>query len=435
MKKLIITECLLMAMLGTFAPTIQAQEYIKNIDNLPGEITLVREYKNDKRVICSSRYDSTTFVMVTENGVSAPYITILEDIHVSDMEVFGDTLYFCGSIYRGSLIGYVGFINLATFPVSSIRLALMYELNYCHRLEVFRSCYDSRIHVIATAKETTGKTCLIDCVKDNVLGWEYYKSTGEETSKVYDDVAATNQQVIVTVRDNIDSSGSVYYFNHPTPGNHIFYGYFNELAVYGNVMSEILVEGKELGEFIIASKIRQNSVYPYFYLNCFDVVSLNATTLQFRRTYGSGDVAGTNANSIFDLKYNRIDKETDMLVNCQYNGFRNSEIYHIDTNIVTAKDLYEVQDIQSLDFLKDDCVNFIGSGYGSRGELWFYKYSPYVLKRCAENQSKTYNPVNWDQKLVQKKLSFIKLEPFLSLTIQNSGEKIISLICGSEKDE
>ena len=428
MKNKTLTKTVMtLALLFSTATAATAQEYIKEVDNLPGDATLVREYKNDKRVICSSRYDSTTFVMVTEGGTMAPYITINEDVSVNDMEVYGDTLYFCGAIYRGSLEGYIGYIDLAAFPATSVRLTIMSDLQSCNKLEVMRSCYDNRMHIIATATEASTKTCLVDFVRANYPGWNYYKSTGDSPERVYNDVAVTDQYVVVTVRDFKDSLGYIYYLDHPTPGNHIFYGSLFEAQVYTGVMSSILIESQQADKFITVCKDKVNLgiVSPFV----FDVASFNGYTPLARKSRLCGDNPGINTNHAIDLKYNEVDEETDLLVNCQYNGYRNSLIYHIDTTVNIVGRLYNQQDIRSLDFLRRDPVHFIASGFSYRGELWFYKYMPKIWNNCSERFSEDFIHVLWDLRTNPKKLGYESMEPFLSLTIQHEGEKEIYIKC------
>ncbi len=420
---------MLLAFLVAFIPAVQSQEYTKQIDDLSGYSTLVREYKSNKRIICNCRYDSTTFVMVTESDTLAQYLSVREDMPVSDMEVFGDTLYFCGSIYRGSLIGYVGFIDLSTFPASTVRIALMPELTGCYKLEAFRACYDHRIHVIATARDTEKRYCLVDCFKDNLLGWDYYKSSGEVLNRIYDDVAATDHQVIVTVRDNTDSTGHIYYFNHPTPGNHIFYGSFPQYQIYDHVISNILIESRTSDEYVTACKI---SPFMSHALNLFQVLYFNATTLQHQRFCLSGDNEFFAPNMIRDLKYNDADREIDMLV---YSGYSGSKIYHLNlTNSITGH-YYNMQDIHSLDYLRNDLVHFIASGYSDQGKLRFYKYSPQIWKDCAEKTATEFPISHLKLDDGQKGLSFARLEPFLSLVNQYSGRKNVKIICYHDENE
>lgn len=428
---------LLPAMIVFITPVAQGQEYIKQINGLKGAHTLVREYRNDYRIISNYQYDSTTIVMVTENGITAPYISIQEDMYISDMEVFGDTLFICGTIYRGRLIGYVGFVDLTTFPASSVRIALMDDLASCSKLEVFRSVNDNSIHVVATAQDRNNRASLVDFRKDIV--WSHFRSTGDYYHRVYDDVAATSHYVAVTVRNTSDSTGCIYFFGHPTPGNHIFYSPVIKNEVYSEVASEILIEGCESDYCVTVCKREAPSYIPIIYApTILDVVAYNTVSMYAHTWYYDGDASDICTSRIRDVKYNNVYKETDVLLGLQYEDYINSMIFHIDTNGYLKVHLYDYQDIRSLDFLHNDTVNFIASGYGKQNALWFYKYDPHVWKRCSER-------IPWnllamldrEDKIGDRDISFLVEEPFVSFVIQREGTQKIDIKCydNMKKDE
>ena len=430
--------CLLF-FLSFFSFVSHAQEYIKEICNLQGDTTLIRDYLEEKRMLCCNDRDSITFVMISDPGTSAPYISIKERMYVFDMEEFRDTLFFCGRIEHSRRIsGYIGFFDLSTFPSSIVHLYLFPETFCCKKLEVMRSCYGGTVHVFATAVNQDESSCLIDGVKSTPYGWSFFKSfEQDDDQKIYDDVASTELHVVMTVRHTQDSTGYVYTFNHPTPGNHIFYGLYNEIPVYDDVMSKILVSNCTLDSFITVCKVKYPPLpTPPYYCNIFDLVGFNGSFASVRFQYPSEDISGSVTNKIVDINTHRHYKESELLIQSDFITGNNSMIYHIDDYGGNTGRIYYDQQIHSLDYLQDDPYYYYTcSGFSSKKNLWFYRYNPFLWKRCSEKIYIRPNTVLPKDIINQKEIFFISPRVDILSPVHNIGWKNIDIKCFDDMDE
>lgn len=434
---------LLLALLTAVVPTVQAQEYIKEILDLTRKYSLIREYKEDKRVLCTFDDDSVIFAMVTDGGTMSQYLSLKGKFSVNDMEVYGDTLYFCGEHYGDTQIGYFGYMDLMAFPSATVNINLLPSLLTCKKMEVMRSCFDNGLHIYITSDVSDTGDCLVDIRENGYSSWDCNRSTGDVRERIYDDVAVTDNYVIVTVRNPTDSSAYLYGYAHPAPGNHIFYQVAAVLNMnLANVVSCILVESCEQDYYVLTFKSEVVGQNPLpLYMPLINVFSFNGIfSIYLPKSYY---VWSAGSRYPIDLKYNPVSRETDVLVrNYQSSVSVIGEIFHIDASGNAVGRHYDDVDfhenLHSLDFLHYDPVHFIASGVSIDNALRIYKYDPQEFKRCS-NEFPITNSGYKDLKLERDNLflEYIQIEPVPIQMEQATGDKKIELRCyvNSKDDE
>lgn len=109
-----LQSLLLVLFLSVAANFVSAQtNFIAEIQNLNGaDTSIIREWRDGYAVIYStSPYNGGYFHLVEEGNTSV--ITVVTDYLIKDMEIVGDTLYYCGiNSFNNSIVGYFTITDL-----------------------------------------------------------------------------------------------------------------------------------------------------------------------------------------------------------------------------------------------------------------------------------------------------------------------------------
>jgi len=112
--KIRLQSLLLVLFLSVAANFVSAQtDFIAEIQNLNGaDTSIIREWRDGYAVIYStSQYNGGYFNLVEEGNTSV--ITVVTDYLIKDMEIVGDTLYYCGiNSLNNSIVGYFTITDL-----------------------------------------------------------------------------------------------------------------------------------------------------------------------------------------------------------------------------------------------------------------------------------------------------------------------------------
>ena len=375
----------LLALLSATVPVAQAQEYIKEIVDLKSIHSIVREYKTDSRIVYNhtgAKNNGGEFLMVTESGTTTTLLTIGDDAVILDFEIYRDTVFFCGfvSTPEQPLLarGYVGCFPLATYPTCTVWAYHANDFNSFSKLDVLISKYDGKRHLIMTGRTREDySSCLVDFPA--ISGGPapvYYITTGFSYG-VFDDVAVIKDYVVATVRQTAEhQTGFLYYFAHPAPGLHMFYGIIDTVKVDDGINSEMLLEQCSNNFFSVVYR-KTSSISNTINIAGYEGLLYNMGVVSILVTATTQEPK--------DIKFDADDKDIDVLCWELGQTDTNSVIYHIDYNgDVTGRCFYE-QDVHSIDYLATDPGNFFASGRGKTGYLWVYKYMPTNEKpKCPE---------------------------------------------------
>lgn len=426
--KAVRTAFLLVFLLSAF-PTLQAQEYIKEVAEHPTDYTIVREYKPDSRIVYNFHSDNNAiiseFLLVTESGTTTSILQLTDDaIMIYDFEIYHDTLYFCGAYdYNGYSRGFMGFFRLSSFPTTNVYSHYSQSFQYFSKMELVNSMYGGPLHIVMTGRTIDSNPCLIDAPKPSGGPWTFYYIDGS-----FDDVAMTSNRVIATYhRRTGDQEGGYYFFSHPSPGGLIFYGQVYRIILDSNIATTMLLEAED-GDYYSVAYNRTNGAYAEIKIN---------------RLYGLGNTYScitlpvVNSNYYpLELKYNSLDTVLDILCTDATGTITNSIIYHRKTWFLYGRHHFDNQRITSIEYLRNDPHCFFATGGCGNGYLWLYK-----------NSSLNINPVcSWydipKYIISKKKPSLIEENPtirsatdFLGVVNKETTSNPIEIKCYYNMDE
>lgn len=378
---IIAKAAILLALFLISTPAATAQEYIKKVDGIYSDTSIIREYKEDVRIIYSQQGDDKQFIKVTESGTTAPLLVLNDDIFVSDFEIMDDILYFCGVRYFNQLYGFLGYIDLTSFP-STFYGNHFPDMGGFYKMEVFRSQYGGEKHIVMTGDAVNWGSCVVDVRMPTSGSWSYYYSLADSSWAIFDDVAVTDTRVLVSLRTSTQN-GYVCFFNHPALNNSFLITPAFKLHMDNGIISPIVLENCQSNYFVTACR-RLHEKLSYI----IEVRAYNDSYF-----HGCRYIAGTTRYQFpIDLKYNSDKKELDMLTNeiVQNPVHR---IYHIDsTGLFLCRTMDKNHKIYSLDYLATDPNFFVASGRDDNYELCFYRYSPSFFGNCSD----TIYPLYWN---------------------------------------
>lgn len=359
----IVTKFLLLSLLLFAAPAAKAQfqEYIREVQGLQTEYSIVREYSQDTMLVYSQNYKDGTggrFMKVAESGAVVISMVILDEMYISDFEIYNDTVYFCGDYsFNGLQRGIMGFFDLSTFPNPTIRAHRSQAFYSFEKLDVVNSIYGGPLHIVMTGKHRENGDCLIDAPKPSGGPWPFFYIRG-----AFEDVAMTNRHVVATYRK--DRVGALYHFGHPTLGGLIFWGIINRIDLDSNITSPMLLE-YDHPDYYSASYRKTVGSNTEIIINRFDEQHSN---------YNRIVIPVSNATQCpKEIKYNSYDDVLDVLCNETSGTVTNSIIYHLQGYYLSGCHHFDDKKITSIEYMTTDPHYFYSSGQGINGLLWLFK--------------------------------------------------------------
>lgn len=220
----------ILAMLGQII-TMSAQPAVYDMGIPARGKSLVREYNASNLITYS--YPSFGFVDNTYSTVV--YHDFDPDIEVYDMEICGDTLYFCGK-NKITNLGVFGFVSISDLQNSLTSAGFTYNDVSClsginldvislFKLEVFKASTD--IHVVMLGELEcdycdTNLMCILDAFTPllNMSGtWDLWVVPGPSTMDLYTDIEVIDR-FVVTVSQKYQSDVQIFrFFDRPTAIN------------------------------------------------------------------------------------------------------------------------------------------------------------------------------------------------------------------------
>ena len=236
MRKVIIFLCAILFFLTTEGQSLENK--IQELSGYVADSSIVREWKNGYCVMYTSTAGEDYYFHLID-VLSGTVWSIASQDRVSDMEIIGDTLYYCGNDYIGfPTVGVFYIPNILTnnVIVSHLRCPTRHTI-VPERMDVVR--VSNGFHVFVTGDLTyEGSSIPVSFVADvanfNTVSsnWtvRYYVTWGKEC---FDDVAATENYVVTA--GHVDNSrdviirvferpNNVNYPSDPNPSHHhMFY--------------------------------------------------------------------------------------------------------------------------------------------------------------------------------------------------------------------
>lgn len=396
MNNSIKKTALLLALLLTFVPAAIGQEFIKRVLNHDDDHSIIREVEKDKWLVCDFNLGKTVFSMITDTGTYTEqlilgYLSGTDSTVVNDFEIFEDTVYFCGTAYsQGGGMSIWGYFPLLGFPNVQVyyndNLGDYMQLN---KLEVFKVDPErEELHIVMTGLYTYNDGILVEVVRTAPLQFTEYNSWLGWDDIIVDDVAVTDNYVVVSTRiiNGWASQGRLFYFNKPTvTGSTIFASNTQYRDLIYTAGSTILLEHCTYDATAVVYIMTQS---PYFYVGGFTPgpVYFSSTSID----HSHGPLLNYKIE-LRDIAYNKDTKTLDVLMARKLIvGFGySSEVYHLPSAMASgsiSSGFYHMigGELNSLDYLNSDQDRYIASGRDiSDQELHIYKYSEIMTYDCT----------------------------------------------------
>jgi len=215
MKRKTILLAIILA-LGTYAMT---QNALYMLPEITTKVSLIREYEPGIDVVYNNNGSLQSFLYIDRIGGLALEAQSPYPIQVTDMEIYNETLYFCGHLTGSTNTNFVGFFDIndlffgshqATIlpvlynPVDTVNGIPIQGGFVLSKLEVYKvpglSIDETHIYMIGdvtfNSSETTDYSCLLDMM---YLGASWTYDMAYEPDRVYyfNDLTVTDSFLVV----------------------------------------------------------------------------------------------------------------------------------------------------------------------------------------------------------------------------------------------
>ncbi|MBR4229616.1 MAG: hypothetical protein IKR83_02770 [Bacteroidales bacterium] len=241
-KSIGLQICILL--LGFMFPNVShGQNVIYDLAPFQSEYSLIRHYKD---------YVDITFSMYTCDEKGFYYIDRQNNItyranlpcqfDVYDFRIFGDNVYFCGWKDGKTIIGWFD-INDVFFFNGDIRILYfpsvttihdidngIDKFEYFQKLKVFKENGETHLVIVGNGKHIVnniygGGSIIVDVWTPDHIIWRFKYTMDYNNILNYEDIAVTDNYVVVTARDNSLQSNIFYYPLPTSAGMTIFDAY------------------------------------------------------------------------------------------------------------------------------------------------------------------------------------------------------------------
>jgi hypothetical protein len=373
MKKIIITSLLIF--LAIFS-TVRAQGFIRESDCLKHDTNIIREVSETEYLVCM-QYKNTNyvrFVMTGENNSINQELTLYDyRIHVSDMEIFHDTAYFCGYYCDGQdTLAYFGNFDIASFPASQVNLYVDPVLHSFTKMDCY-STYSQALHLELIGIDKSGIYAIVDC-KKNGTAFTRNICYISDNHNILDDVAVIRDYTVFSGRNTVNMTGFLYYLK-------------KETMAYPFLPNTVIRHSPNLQ--LVGDRI----LLDHYVDNKFGLITTDGCVLFaayydcFNRYFTSVHTGYQNVFRFVDIKFNKGDGALHVLMRDR--NACNSVVFELAPNdFVTrcAGRLYRNHTLHSLEYLQTYPNHFVISGQRDCGDAFrLVGYTARDTQSCTEN--------------------------------------------------
>lgn len=223
LKKTFIRSCILLCTLFMSSISALAQgDFIYEIHNLDPKNAIVRYWRENQYVIYSEDGVDSYFSLVDYSAMTCTSFKC-NYLGVHDFEIDGKDVFFCGN---DAVQPIFGFFNIPTLFISGTGMnkigmggwlgAGNERITNLNKLEMHRVNNGERVYMVGESEYvnpvtlvTTPTHCIVD-MKHDVSGWFFDFVEEQSGTVLYDDVAVTDNCVVVVARKN----GSYAHYTH-----------------------------------------------------------------------------------------------------------------------------------------------------------------------------------------------------------------------------
>lgn len=203
----LVLACLLMPM------TMSGQEMIREIYGVTSDVTFARSMSSYERwVVYNDNNKMSLFGRMDTSGYGNVFVKTQQHINVNDIELVGQTLYFCGSMYNNDDdvkddVGVMGYFSLWDFNNPSTMKINYIFFNEFSELKKLTYCqWNATSHVCMVGTGKDKMDYIVDAYRTPAgasptggywkRGWMYMPNI----DAVFDDIISYGDDVVVSAR-------------------------------------------------------------------------------------------------------------------------------------------------------------------------------------------------------------------------------------------
>ena len=345
------------------------QELIREC-NVKGEPSIVRACIENVWMVYYEDAFGPTFAKVTSTGATADNICLYGLIaHVADFEIVNNILYFCGTSLSNTAV--MGYFSLTNFPSTLVYTCAVPLISNCRKLEA--GYLNGTRHVVMIG-DALGTSHIVDARDLGSNQWNFNISTYSSGDDLYDDVALTDNYVVISSRDTAHDSAHLYRLSYPAANSPLLPQYsISYMIPNHSCQGEVLLD-ECVGDTI--AYLTRTSSTGFAVGICS--MPVNFLTCNIRLA------SYTNPFELVDIKYNSSARRADAMMYDLSTG--NTSIFHIIHPIISGGlspwifsypytgHLFNNQKLMSLDALVNGRFIASGTGFNENGLLDLNKY-------------------------------------------------------------
>ncbi len=247
--------------LSSSAPSF-GQEITRDAANFLCDTSIIRSLAGDASLICD-RTTRSSFTMMPGGAGVVPPPMFLDSFLVNDFEVMGNMVYFCGyKMVDGKKKGAFGHFDLVTFPISTVFYYATGSYEEMRKIDVYELNiqFQYETHLVMTGTTTGGRSdALLDMNLSVPYGINCQAYVSNEENEIFDDVAVTKNNVVVSVRKEAYGFPVIDFWQFPQPttlGSFILSSGFDRLRLASPVVeTPVFLEHTANDKFAAVSKV------------------------------------------------------------------------------------------------------------------------------------------------------------------------------------
>lgn len=403
MKKHYLKAMALMALMLPLG--LSAQDIVRYAWGQKSDFALVRQRNGYAKWIgYNDSPEYFTFGLFDTTGSINLFMKTQQHIHVKDMELSGNTLYFCGSVFDSSSMsntGIVGFFDISAMPTPTVNYLLFDSLSILKKLEYYMLYSTKHIAMVGTGKD--GRDYIADAYYwNNSLNpgsstwrksWTYVPNFDAK----FDDIALVDTNVVVSARYADSSVACLCYISRATIDDHPFFSgtYIYTKNLKLSPVGPVLLQYAK-PDTLFAVYRRSQSLYIHqlkakreLSVKC---ISFATFPPHFNEYFDLLDVASDYSKNYLNI----LIKKVSLLYNYR--------IYHIPTGSFSSGGTINGHETSAtINSLGDSWTNGNTIAAGNMGEWTFYKVQNNAAGSCLSSISATLLDVSVEDANLQRK--------------------------------